>query len=130
MFKPRSCHTPQINANDVSAPSCCRKITYDHTKNSAPINSSINNQTYTLDETLGTDGNDRTSMFNDAMTFDLVELHLAGGGGFTLVDERPKVFERHLWFLPAEIHTRSKFTLHSTDMLKSSTRHVNLHGNN
>jgi len=39
----------------------------------------------------------------------LAEFDLAGGGGFTLVEDRPKVLERHV--LPAESYTY-KFSCH------------------
>jgi len=42
--------------------------------------------------------------------FVLVESDLAGGGGFTLVEERPKVLERHVELLPAG-HQTHKFQL-------------------
>jgi len=40
-----------------------------------------------------------------AVTFVLAESDLVGSGGFTLVEERPKVLGRHMEFLPAESDT-------------------------
>jgi len=48
---------------------------------------------------------DVMSAFSDAATVVLAECDLAGGGGFTLVEERPKVLDRHVEFLAAEHHT-------------------------
>lgn len=42
------------------------------------------------------------SQFSGVVTFVLAELHLVGGSGFTVVEQRPKVLERHTEFLPAE----------------------------
>ena len=40
-----------------------------------------------------------------AVMFALAESDLAGGGGFTLVETRPKVLEQRMEFLPAESDT-------------------------
>ena len=61
-------------------------------------------QTYALEEAFGSGGCDAVSAFSSAMKFVLAESDLAGGGGFTLAEERPKVLERHMEFLPAESH--------------------------
>jgi len=44
-------------------------------------------------------------VFSVSVRFVWAEFHLTGGSGFTLVEERPNVLERHAEFLPAENHT-------------------------
>jgi len=43
--------------------------------------------------------------FSSAVKFILAESDLVGGGGFTLVEDRPKVLEWYMEFLPAESDT-------------------------
>jgi len=60
--------------------------------------------------------------------FVLAEFDLAGGGGFTLVEERPKVFECHLKLLPAESHSNTSSTVTARFIsLKVTTTHTALH---
>jgi len=65
-----------------------------------------------LDETFVSRGHDAASVFTDTAELVLTEIDLAGGSGFTRVDERPKVLERHAKFLSAENHT-NRFSFHN-----------------
>jgi len=59
-----------------------------------------------------------------AVKLTLAESDLAGGGGLTLVDERPSVLERHAIFLPADVNMHT----HSSTTFATSSYRVNSKG--
>jgi len=65
-----------------------------------------------MDKTFISVGHDAVLMFNGTVTVVFVELHLAGGSGFTLVEECAKVLDRHTGFLSAENHIH-KWSFHN-----------------
>jgi len=62
-------------------------------------------QTYTFDLISCSVWHDTVYTFSGREKFVLAEIDLVGGCGLTLVEERPKVLERSLKFLPPESHT-------------------------